>query len=83
MPPLDPEPNDEEKEEQLDEDYDPPFSLPSDSHPFQAADPQSLDPNLEDQQELYDEGIGGIEPESTPVDPEEEGFDIEPNADEV
>lgn len=48
-------PNDEEKQEKLDQDYDPPFSLPADvGHRLDPTDPRT-DGEL-DSQELYDAG---------------------------
>jgi hypothetical protein len=94
MPPL--EPDDEEKKEKLDNDYDTPFSLPSDVNQGISDDNQVTDTNL-DSHELYDAGISGAAGATDPLrkntsdddddqaqpDPEEEGFDTEPNEDEV
>jgi hypothetical protein len=67
VPPLDPK-----------LDVDPPFSLPDDSHSNAPAGPLTADPNLQDSQELYDEGIADTaEPINSNSNQLEEGFDRE------
>jgi hypothetical protein len=86
MPPIDPEPNDEEKLEKIDQDFEPPMSLPSDvaGAGSQSTHPQTDDIN--DIQEAYDAGIpaeAGLpeERENTKEasSEESEGFDVEPS----
>lgn len=58
MPPVDPDPNEEEKLEKLDQDYTKPFSLPDDVTSDVTDDNQLADTNV-DAHELYDEGLEG------------------------
>jgi hypothetical protein len=95
MPPITPEPNDEERQEKLEDDFDPPFSPPDDVSQGLSDDNQVTDTNL-DSQEFYDEGLSGAAEVTDPLsrgasvtankkrqDPEAEGYDIEPTEDEI
>lgn len=59
MPPIDPEPNEEERQQKLEQDFDKPFSPPSGVQGGQPIDPSTTHPATDhrpDDQEVYDEG---------------------------
>jgi hypothetical protein len=92
MPPVDPEPNDEEKQEEVPgDDQSTPFSPPDDIIDPAPADHPQEDTGLQPE-EIYDAGISaasgvsdpaGPTPQSPPQDAETEGYDIEPTEDDV
>lgn len=74
MPPIDPEPNEEERLQKLDQDFDKPFSPPDDIQ--KGADPSTTHPATDtntDDTQTYNEGPTGggeiNEPEDTNLEP--------------